>query len=436
MTMEPIASREQLKDLEEIEEFAVIAAMLLHGETTWPVEVLSLRPEHFVRVNHSEIMQAITELIADRVIVDEITVSARLESYGAASQFLYLNELAEECPGTANLAYWAKLVLANGQKHLIEQEIKDAQERGANGTAEEAAALLRGAVSKIEADTITFDDLGPLRARLPAELRQLEAEADNPEPVTVLTGIPDLDRRVKLRPGQLSVIAGRPGLGKSALAGTIASNTSKRVASPVALFSLEMSYSDLARRLLSGESGAATDELPDLAKRGELADSAARLHELDLWIDERPRLSVSEIRSTLQRRLPEPKLVIVDYLQLTDMGAGDTRHDLKVGAVTKGLRAIAKDFDCHMIALSQLNRAVENNAGSVPKMSNLRDSGNIEEDADHIWLLYRPGLYSSGVDRNETQIMVEKNRNGETGMVECLFQPKRARFVGKTWREN
>lgn len=422
-------------DTEQLEEVAVLGAMLLVERSPWPEEVLALRPEFFESSRHASVFAAMQELIDDGELVDEITVSAKLKSYGKDGQFVYLNTLAEECPTTVNLGHWAQLLLEKGRQRLLTQEIQKLQ--GAGLDSAELAIRLREAVNRVEGQTSLVHGLEPVRAHVGAELKRLATEAESDaNAVRIKTGLKKLDAKVHLRPGQLTVVAGRPGMGKSALAGTIAANVSKRIDSAVALFSLEMSRTDYIRRLLAGEACCSTHQLAELHAKGELVEHAAALYDLDLWVDERPRLTVSEIRATVQRRLPRCRLLVVDYLQLTNMGKGTERHDLQVGEATKGLRAIAKDFDCHVMVLSQLNRNVEKRTPPIPQLSDLRDSGNIEEDADHVWLLYRPGYYEKQKDDNggpapdltKSQIIVAKQRGGPTARLGMRFRPEQARF--------
>jgi replicative DNA helicase len=161
-----------------------------------------------------------------------------------------------------------------------------------------------------------------------------------------------------------------------------------------------------------------------------LMDAIDKTHHLDLWIDDRAGIGVSQIRQSLMR-LPRVRMVVVDYLQLVATSADIERHDLRVGAITKALKAIAKDLGCHVIALSQLNRRVEERRPPRPQVSDLRDSGNIEEDADNVLMLYRPAYYDARADETEAEIIIGKQRNGPTGAVTVGWSSDRQMFYSR-----
>jgi replicative DNA helicase len=409
------------------EEAAIVGAMLYQSKGPWPDETMALIPGHFADNRLGSVFAAMQEMIQEGQPVDEITVSNRLISYGQKGYFCWLNELVESCPTSETLIDWSRILLAKGRKRLLDSEIAAAV--SVDGDADEMASRVREAITKAESSPL-FTGLEPVRNRLGAELKQLEAEGEDTSiAARVKTGIPKVDRMVSMRQGQLTIVAGRPGMGKSALAGTVAANVAKRPGTAVAMFSLEMSYSEWLRRLLAGQANCSSSDLAEMARKGELVEYAAKVHGMELWIDDRPRLTVEEIRSTIARRMSHVDLVIVDYLQLTSMNKSAERHDLAVGEVTKGLRALGKEFDCHVMALSQLNRAVEKRSPPIPQISDLRDSGNIEEDADHIWLLYRPGYYRKDEDQKEAWIIIGKQRGGAVDILKVQFWPEQSKFA-------
>jgi replicative DNA helicase len=219
-------------------------------------------------------------------------------------------------------------------------------------------------------------------------------------------------------------------MGKSALAGNIAAECAKDVTKgATCLFSLEMSAVSLVRRLVAARSKIPSKRM--VARIGDpgLMNAIEKTHHLDLWVDDRSGIGPAQIRQALLR-LPKVRLVIVDYLQLVATDASIERHDLRLGAITKGLKSIAKDFNCHVIALSQLNRRVEERRPPVPMVSDLRDSGNLEEDADNVWMLYRAGYYDQGADSTEADLIIGKARNGPTGTIRIGWNKDRQQFYG------
>jgi len=253
-----------------------------------------------------------------------------------------------------------------------------------------------------------------------------EAAGDRKSRV-IKTELRDLDDELQLIPAALTVIAGRPGMGKSALAANISSNVAKQSDGAVALFSLEMSTSEMIRRVVAAETGVSVRSMAHKLDNKDFHDAWQRLSKIKLWIDDRSGLNVQDIRSSMLR-LPKVDLCVVDYLQLTKMGKAE-RHDLRVGEVTKGLKALSKEFDCHVIALSQLNRGVEQRDDKRPRLSDLRDSGNIEEDADNVLFVYRPSYYGLDDDFTRAEIIIDKHRHGRTGSVFLTWDGACQRFT-------
>lgn len=245
------------------------------------------------------------------------------------------------------------------------------------------------------------------------------------------TGLRDLDDLLRLDGKDLTIVAGRPSMGKTALAANIAAACADDATlGSVAMFSLEMAAEKLGARLMQREAREHKGDLQAAMRAGRISEIAQKLYGLHLHIDDRPALSIEQIRAQLAR-LNRVRLVVVDYLQLASTGKrNDKRHDLEVGALTKGLKALAKEFDCHVVCLSQLNRDVEKRPTKKPTMADLRDSGNIEEDADNILLMYREEYYfrEKPEAKGIAQILVEKQRDGETGVVHVAWIAERQAF--------
>jgi replicative DNA helicase len=414
-------------------ETGLIGGVLVLGNDPIPPAVLTVEPEYFATPKHAAIWAAILELLAERAAVDEITVAKRCAAKGERVA-AYLHQLADEAPTSANVGVWARLIAAEGEAKALAAEMRRVL---AEGGPPEVLSARMAEVARRAKSSEDRRGLIHVREALGSLLRELEAEHLNRDANRAAkTGIADLDKAVEMRPGHLTVIAGRPGMGKSALAGNVAQYCAmdpERGAT--ALFSLEMDACSLVKRMVAAQVGVDTKSLAAMAGSesgsGKLVGAMEKMHKLSLYIDDRPGLSVAEMRQELMR-LGRVRLVIVDYLQLSKMDAKLERQDLRVGAVTKGLKAMAKDFDCHVIALSQLNRAVESRSPPVPHMSDLRDSGNIEEDAENVWLLYRPGYYKKDADDTDAEIIVGKARHGRSGVVNCKWNAARQQFYSLT----
>jgi replicative DNA helicase len=294
-------------------------------------------------------------------------------------------------------------------------------------TAEEAAAQVRSAMSTMQSIE-RQEGLEPVSVILESTIKELILEGEGKVAHRILkTGLSDLDVLTQLVPGHLTIIAGRPAMGKSALAGNVAQHCAKdHDLGAVCLFSLEMDKNSLVRRMMANVSKIPTSDLPKkaAASSDKVFTAASKLHRLNLMIDSRSNINTDSMRHALER-VGDVRLVVLDYLQLAKMDAKLERQDLRVGAVTKGLKAIAKEFDCHVIALSQLNRGVESRESKRPAISDLRDSGNIEQDADNIWMLYRDDYYNDETqDKGIAEINVAKNRHGSTGVVKVSWRPE------------
>jgi len=394
-------------------EQATIGGML-YWSGPWPAEVYQLEAEHFSNEHCGKLYMAIDEIRGDVGPIDVVDLRRKAHELGYPYLDSDILQLLDDVPPACNLGHWAGVTTAGWRQRELKRSLGYALEMGQDVVT--TAAEVQRALSAIDVS----GDTGLVHVSKPlgGVLRGLVHEADNPQEITTTrTGIEAFDRKVKLGLGQLTIIAGRPSMGKSSLAGNIAAHCGKIVkGGVVALFSLEMDTASIIKRLMSSESKSTPDELPGKAQRGELMETCNTLHGMNLYLDDRPGLSVDSIRAALAR-FKQISLVIVDYLQLTKMDSKLERHDLRVGAATKALKALSKDYGCHVIALSQLNRNVEQRRPPRPQMSDLRDSGNIEEDADNVLLLYRAAYYDTEQPRNVAEIIIGKQRNGDTGTV-------------------
>jgi len=405
-------------------EEAVIGGTLLADKL--PPEVLLVEPEYFTGRGHGEIWTAIADLLQQGSDVDEVTVS---KAIGKPGLFVYLNRLAEDCPTSQNLGAWCKRLIDFGSKRLADNQIRQVMLDG--GDPADLAQRVDQIARQYRKDKA--DGLRHVSGPLKELVRKLEAEQKGEAGmIAAKTGLQAVDQCVRMEPHGLTIIAARPGMGKTAFAGNIVSECAARKDGAVVLFSLEMDAVAIVRRMVAGAAGLPTDKL--MSNPAKLAHAMNQIHGLDFYVDDRPGLSTADIRSALSR-MGKISLVLVDYIQLAKMDQKIERHDLRVGQITKDLKAIAKHYNCHVIALSQLNRSVEQNNPPIPRLSNLRDSGNLEEDADIVLMLYRPGYYDADAG-DEASVYIPKNRNGPTGEAKVFWDAKRQRFHDvERWRQ-
>jgi replicative DNA helicase len=409
-------------------EYSILGGLMLSESP--PTVAVDLDPEWFTSTARSETYSAIIELVTRGKLPDELSVWKQLQSWGWKTGAANICEIAASAPLTHNLGIWANKLAEEGRKRQIGNQVRSALEEDPAIDPDVLAGRIQDAV-KTHRMKDSVERPRRIRSVLKNVVDQLEQEAINPQESRVLkTGLPDLDEVCCLLPRELTVIAGRPGMGKTALAGLIAANCARdQSGGSVALFSLEMSDSAIVRRMVAAESKIKADQLVNATASGrnEIVQALHAIHDMNLWIDDRPRTGGARIRQVLSR-LDKPWLVIVDYLQLMEMNRNAERRDLQLGDLTKELKAISKEFDCHVIVLSQLNRAVEKRQPPKPNISDLRDSGNIEEDADRVLLLYRAGYYSESEDQGTAEIIIGKQRNGQTGSVHVAWRPETQTF--------
>ena len=413
------------------EEFVIGGVMICHatGEPV-PPEVALIEPEFFGSADHAMIWMAIQEVVSKGAPADVVAVMRQVCEWKRDDLWKLVSRLDEEGAFPCNLRHWLKPLLEDGQKRMLRQRVAEAVDRAASGESfDSIASGVQDAIKSVERASVTagIQHVGKALIRTIEEVFNRAANPDGSR--LVKTGLKDLDEAVELRAGQLTIIAGRPSMGKSALAGNIAAYCAKDSEKGcVALFSLEMSAESLIMRLMSREAKVSERAVSDLILEGR-TELAAKIHKLDLHIDDRSGLGIEDMRRGLLSLKKKVRLVVVDYLQLARLDSHLDRHDLRIGAIAKGLKAISKDFGCHVIALSQLNRDVEKRNPPLPHMSDLRDSGNIEEDADNVWLLYRAAYYDKKADEGVADIIVGKQRSGRTGTVQVAWIPHTQTFA-------
>jgi len=425
-------------------EQSVLGGMLLSKDAIGDV-VEILRSGDFYRPAHATIFEAIVELSGRGEPADAVTVAAVLDRAGDLQRVggaPYMHTLLSSVPTAANAAYYARIVSERAKlRRLIEAGTKVVQLGygiGANGSdADEVVDAAQQLLYDVSARRASegFDVLTDL---LQPALDEIEAAgADGNQLRGIPTGFVDLDRLLNgLQPGQLVVIGGRPGLGKSTAGLDFARHAAIRHNLPSAIFSLEMSKVEIVTRLLSAEARVpltvlrsgqlSDDDWTKLARRmGEISDAP-------IFIDDTPNMNLMEIRAKARRlkQRHDLKLIVVDYLQLMTSSKRVESRQQEVADLSRGLKLLAKEVECPVIAVSQLNRGPEQRQDKRPQLSDLRESGGVENDADIVILLHRDDYYDKESPRaGEADFIVAKHRNGPTDTITVAAQLHTSRFV-------
>ncbi len=394
----------------------------------------------FYRYEHRLVFASITSLVNTNRPADVITVFEQMQSQGKAEEIgglAYLNSLAQYVPSSANIRRYAEIVRERSILRKLVSVSDEIATSALNTNGRPVTNILDEAEQKIfsigeEGSRMRqgFQSMDKLVVQL---LDRVEEMSQNPNDITgVPTGFFDLDRMTSgMQAGDLIVLAARPSMGKTALAINIAEHVALKEDLPVAVFSMEMGASQLAIRIVGSigridQGRLRTGKLID-DEWPRLSDAIERLKTVSLSIDETPGLTTSELRASarrLARSCGKLGLVVVDYLQLmSGSGGGDGENRAtELGEISRGLKMLAKELQCPVIALSQLNRGVEQRTDKRPMMSDLRESGAIEQDADVIMFIYRDDYYNKeSKEPGVAEIIIAKQRNGPTGTVKLTF---------------
>ena len=428
-------------------EQSVLGALLLDNGA-WDRAADMLAAEDFHREEHQLVYECIGALINANQLADVITVHERLESSGVAEHcggLAYLSALAQSVPSAASVRHYASIVreramlrALSGAAHDVAMSVSAADGRSAQELVQDAEARIfrlgergsRGRQGFQSADSLVVDLIDRV-----SEL----AEKGASDVTGTRTGLYDLDRMTAgLQGGDLLILAARPSMGKTALALNIAENVAINEGLPVVVFSMEMGASQLIQRMVSSvgrvdqqrlRTGALLDD-----DWGRLAEAADRVSKARIFIDETAGLTVAELRARARRQARvcggKLGLIVIDYLQLMS-GSGKTSENraTELSEISRGLKALAKELQCPVIALSQLNRSVEARTDKRPMMSDLRESGAIEQDADVIMFIYRDDYYNKeSKEPGVAELIVSKQRNGPVGTVKLAFIKQSTKF--------
>ncbi len=427
-------------------ECAVLGGIMLDPEALEQLEG-TLLPEHFYIAANGLIFQAIQTLAGEDKPVDALTVKDYLEQTGELDKCggeAYLGDLISLIPTSANVRHYADIVRERAMLRQLLKVCSNISQEVYENPVKAVADHLDAAESQILAVAESFSRSRPtfqgLKDLILEGFKELEHRYENKKEITgIATGFADLDRKTAgLQRGDLIVIAGRPSMGKTAFVMNVAQNAALRDAEPnvVAVFSLEMSAQQIGMRLLAAESRV------DMAKMRtghftkddwrKLAAATGKLAEASIFVDDTPAISVLEVRSKcrrLKREQGKLDLVLIDYLQLMTGNTNADRKDLEISEMTRSLKGLAKELDVPIIILSQLNRSLESRSDKRPMMSDLRESGAIEQDADVIMFIYRDEVYNKKPENEGVaEVIIAKQRNGPIGTTRLTFLKACTRF--------
>jgi replicative DNA helicase len=429
-------------------EQAVLGGLMLDNNA-WDQVADRVTETDFYRHDHRQIFRAIASLAERNQPFDVVTMSEWLESNGQISDaggMAYLGTLAKDTPSAANIAAYADIVR---EKSILRQLIQvgtEISEKGFNPEGADSKALLDEAEKKVfqiaEQGARNNQGFQDMRELLKQTIERIEILHERDDPITgVPTGYDDLDNMTSgMQGGDLVIVAGRPSMGKTTFSMNIAEYAAVKNRKPVAVFSMEMPGEQLTNRLLSSmgridQHRLRTGRLED-DDWPRLTSAVGMLTEVPLFIDDTPALSPTELRARarrLYREHGEMGLIVIDYLQLMQTSGASDNRAAEISEISRSLKALAKELNVPIIALSQLNRSLEQRPNKRPVMSDLRESGAIEQDADLIVFIYRDEVYNEdSPDKGTAEIIIAKQRNGPIGTVRLTFLGKYTRFENFT----
>lgn len=431
-------------------EQSVLGGLLLDN-SAWDRVSDLVAEDDFYRFDHRIIWQHIARLVSLARPADVITVFESLNSAGKGDEvggLAYLNALAHNTPSAANIRRYAEIVR---ERSMLRKLVTVADEIAAgafNPQGKEARQLLDEAESRVfkiaqegSRGTAGFQEIQPLLAQVVERIDELYHREGSSDVTGVPTGFADLDRMTSgLQPGDLIIVAGRPSMGKTSFSMNIGEHVAIQEGLPVAVFSMEMGAVQLAMRMV-GSVGMLDQHRMRTGKLvaddwPKLTHAVQQVQEAQIYIDETPALSAMEVRARsrrLARQCGQLGMIIIDYLQLmSGNGSGENRAT-EISEISRSLKGLAKELNCPLIALSQLNRSLEQRPNKRPVMSDLRESGAIEQDADVILFIYRDEVYNpDSPDKGSAEIIIGKQRNGPIGTVRMTFQGASTRFLNFT----
>jgi replicative DNA helicase len=426
-------------------EQAVLGGLLL-SNPAWDRIGDLISDSDFYRADHRVIWRTITRLVEDNKPADVLTVSESLKlsgEIGDVGGIAYLDQLASSTPSAANIRRYAEIVRERAIMRKLAEVGTAIADTAYSPQGREARQLLDEAETKIleigESGSKSSESFAKMSTLLAEVMSRLDELHKNPASVTgKATGFVDLDEMTTgLQDGDLIIVAGRPSMGKSSLALNICEHIGLELKLPVIFFSMEMGGSQLAQRLLGsvGKVDAQALRTGRLSPTDwdRLGTALGKLNEAPILIDESPGLNPLELRARARRKWREYGglgLIVIDYIQLMVASeSGQENRATELSEISRGLKSMAKELKCPVIALSQLNRSLEQRPNKRPVMSDLRESGALEQDADMIFFIYRDEVYNEdSPDKGIAEIIIGKQRNGPIGTVKLTFLGKHTRF--------
>jgi replicative DNA helicase len=422
-------------------EQSVLGAMLLDREAIITASEY-IKPEDFYKDSHREVYEAVMQLFDKGEPVDLVTLSEQLRQRNtleAVGGVAFLTDMSSSVPTIANVDHYARIIQ---EKALLRRLIKACGEISdmSYQAAKEAAEIIEFAEKGIFdiSQKRTSKGFIPLKDILVSSFNRIEELYNTKGRLTgVPTGFADIDSKTSgLQRSDLVLVAARPSMGKTAFALNIAQYAALKAKVSVAIFSLEMSKEQLVNRMICAEANIDSHRL----RTGNLGDddwprlaaAVSRLSEANIYIDDTPGITVAEMRSKCRRLKLERglELILIDYLQLMQGGGRSESRQQEISEISRSLKALAREMDCPVLAMSQLSRAPEMRSEHRPMLSDLRESGAIEQDADVVMFLYRDEYYNADTEKKGiAEIILAKQRNGPTGMVELVWLDKYTKFA-------
>ncbi len=425
-----------------IAEQAVLGSMLVDVEAV-NVAVEKLKPEDFYREDNREIYAAMLEVYSLGKHIDMITLMEQLRLRGTLEKVgdnQYIATLIDNVPTTSNIENYVNIVEEKSVLRKLIKAANDIIKLGYSQT-EEVDAIMEHAEKQIFDVIQNRNSKGysSMKEILVTAFDMIENMYQNKNKVSgIESGFIDLDNKISgLNPSDLIIIAARPAMGKSAFVLNIANFVAMHMKTPVMIFSLEMSKEQMVTRILSSESEIDSSKLRNASFDSEdwlkLGEVSGKLTDVPLYIDDTPGLSAAELRAKCRKAKLEKNigLVIIDYLQLMESKSrNNTSRQQEISDISRSLKILAKELKIPVIALSQLSRATESRTDHRPMLSDLRESGAIEQDADIVMFLHREDYYNPETDKkNIAEVIIAKNRNGETGTVELAWLGQYTKFA-------
>ena len=422
-------------------EQAVLGSMLVSKDAVQAaVEVL--KPEDFYREDNKEIYAAMMDIYSVGREIDMITVTEQLKLRGTLERVGGTQNLAtliDNVPTTSNIERYVEIVEQKSTSRNLIKVTSDIMKISYAQT-EELDTIIEQAEKGIFdlAQNRNSKSYSGMKEILVTTLDSIEKMYENKEKLSgIESGFIDLDEKISgLNKSDLIIVAARPAMGKSAFVLNIASYVAMHDKVPVMIFNLEMSKEQLVKRILSSESEIDSMRLNNANLEQEdwikMADASNRLADVPIYIDDTPVLTPSEIRAKCRKAKLEKNigLIIIDYLQLMESKTVNGSRQQEISEISRGLKILAKELDVPVIALSQLSRATESRADHRPMLSDLRESGSIEQDADIVMFLHREDYYDKDTEKkNIAEVIIAKNRHGETGTIELAWLGKYTKFA-------